>query len=80
MRKFIIPPVFVALSVLLMVGFYFALPAFQILPFPFNLSGIPISIAGFIIMGKSRDLFKKHQTTLDIKPSTYLIREGIFAK
>lgn len=31
-------------------------------------------------MGKSRDLFKKHQTTLDIKPSTYLIREGIFAK
>jgi protein-S-isoprenylcysteine O-methyltransferase Ste14 len=31
-------------------------------------------------MGKSRDLFKKHQTTLDFDKSSYLITEGVFSK
>jgi protein-S-isoprenylcysteine O-methyltransferase Ste14 len=39
-----------------------------------------VAFAGFVIMGKSRDLFKKYETTLDFKKSTHLIQEGIFLK
>ncbi|MBN2820093.1 MAG: isoprenylcysteine carboxylmethyltransferase family protein [Bacteroidales bacterium] len=39
-----------------------------------------ITFTGFTIMGKSRDLFKKQQTTLDIKESTALITEGVFSR
>jgi len=31
-------------------------------------------------MGKSRDLFKKYQTTLEIEKSNHMINEGVFAK
>ena len=31
-------------------------------------------------MGKARELFKKHETTLEIKTSSSMITEGIFSK
>jgi len=31
-------------------------------------------------MGKSRDLFQKHQTTLSIERSSVLIQDGVFSK
>jgi protein-S-isoprenylcysteine O-methyltransferase Ste14 len=37
-------------------------------------------VYGFAIMSKVRDLFKKHNTTLEIKQSTSIITEGVFAK
>jgi protein-S-isoprenylcysteine O-methyltransferase Ste14 len=80
MNKLIIPPVFLMISLILTVMSYFAVPDLNIIPFPFNLIGIPISFTGFVIMGKSRDLFKKHQTTLHIKKSSAIIQEGVFAK
>ncbi len=39
-----------------------------------------IALLGFMLMGKARDLFKKHQTTLKIEKSNQLIREGVFSK
>jgi protein-S-isoprenylcysteine O-methyltransferase Ste14 len=80
MRKLIIPPVFVLISLILIVIFYFVSPEFNWIPFPANLIGIVVSFTGFVIMGKSRDLFNKHKTTLDIEKSSFLIQEGIFLK
>jgi protein-S-isoprenylcysteine O-methyltransferase Ste14 len=80
MKKLVIPPVFVLLSIILIVLFYFILSEYNRIPFPVNLTGVFIAFAGFVIMGKSRDLFKKYNTTLDIKKSSFLIKEGLFAK
>jgi hypothetical protein len=62
MSKFIIPPVFVAIAVILIVVFYFVFPEFNYIPFPINILGLFFSFVGFSIMGKSRDLFKKYKT------------------
>jgi len=80
MKKLIIPPVFVLISIILIVLFYFVSPKFNLIAFPYNLSGILLSFIGFTIMGKSRDLFKKYKTNLDIKESSHLITEGVFSK
>jgi len=80
MKRLFIPPVFVLFSLLLIVLFYFIIPEYNLIPFPFNLGGILIAFPGFGMMGKSRDLFRKHNTTLSIKKSYCLITEGIFAK
>lgn len=80
MKKLIIPPVFVLISLILMISFYFILPTYNWIPLPINLLGILVSFSGFVIMGKSRDLFKKYQTTLEIKESSSLIQEGVFLK
>ncbi|MFC2151468.1 methyltransferase family protein [Bacteroidota bacterium] len=80
MKKLIIPPVFVLICFLSIVLFYFLIPKYNLIPFPLNFIGLIISFLGFVIIGKSRDLFKKHNTTLDIKKSSHLITEGIFAK
>lgn len=58
---------------------YFFLPGFTIILYPYYLSGIIISFLGFIVMGKSWELFKKYQLALGYtKPST-LITEGIYS-
>jgi protein-S-isoprenylcysteine O-methyltransferase Ste14 len=80
MKKLIIPPVFVLLSLVLIVTFYFIFQSYNLIPFPFNLAGILIIIAGFVVMSKARDLFKKHQTTLTYNKASQLVTEGIFAK
>ena len=80
MSKFIIPPVFVAIAVILIVVFYFVFPEFNYIPFPINILGLFFSFVGFSIMGKSRDLFKKYKTTLAIEKSSFFIQEGIFLK
>lgn len=80
MKKLFIPPVILLLCFLLIVLFFFLTPEYNLVPFPFNLCGIIMAFIGFVIMGKSRDLFKKHQTTLDFEQSSTLITEGIFSK
>jgi protein-S-isoprenylcysteine O-methyltransferase Ste14 len=80
MKKIFIPPVFVLLSILLIIGFYLFLPVGNIVPFPFNFAGILIAFPGFALMGKSRELFKKHQTTLFIEKSSAMVTEGVFSK
>lgn len=81
MEKIIIPPVLVLLSIILIIIFYFIFPAgYDMIPFPYNFGGILISFAGFVIMGKAYDCFKRCKTTLAIQKSTHLINEGIFLK
>ena len=80
MKKILIPPVVVFISLFMIVLFYFLFPGFNRILFPFNLAGILFIWGGIVIMGKSRDLFRKHNTTLGIKPSSALITEGVFSK
>lgn len=80
MKRIIIPPVFVLISLILIVISYFLLPELNWIPFPLNLLGIIVGFVGFVIMGKSNDLFKKHQTTLTIEKSSFLIQDGVFSK
>jgi protein-S-isoprenylcysteine O-methyltransferase Ste14 len=80
MRKILIPPVFVLLSLILIIAFYFKLPAYNWIPFPINLLGIIVSISGFILMSKARMLFKKHKTTFTYKTSSQMVTDGIFSK
>jgi protein-S-isoprenylcysteine O-methyltransferase Ste14 len=80
MRKFYIPPTLIAYCVLSMVLLYFFVPQYNFIRFPYNLIGLLIAFLGFTIMGKARDPFRKHQTTLKIEKSNQLIREGVFSK
>lgn len=80
MKKLFIPPVFAVLAFLLIILFYFFLPHYNLIPFPVNLLGLAVSFAGFVIMGKSRDLFNKYKTTLDIAEPSFMITEGIFSR
>jgi protein-S-isoprenylcysteine O-methyltransferase Ste14 len=80
MKKLFIPPVCVFICLLLIAAFYFLLPRYNLVPFPVNLAGGPIAFFGFVPMGKARDLFRKHRTTLAIERPSCLVTEGIFSK
>lgn len=80
MKKLFIPPVFVVVVLMLIVTFSLYFPKLNIIPFPYNLAGLFVLYAGVTIMGKARDLFRQHHTTLEIEAPTSLIRDGIFAK
>jgi len=80
MKKLFIPRMLVLYSLILIILFFFVIPGLNIIPFPFNLTGLPVAFYGFAIMGKARDLFKKYDTTLDFEASVHLIDEGVFSK
>lgn len=80
MKKLLIPPVFILVCLVLMVLFYYILPDFNIISFPFNMIGILVAIAGFVIMNIARDLFKKHSTSFMYDKSSHMITDGIFSK
>lgn len=80
MKKIFIPPVFFFLSTLTIVLFYFLLREYNFVKFPYNLSGILLLFAGFSLMGKTRELFNKHKTTLFFEKSSCIVDEGIFSK
>ena len=78
MNKMLIPPALVTYSIILIVLFCFIFPAFNFIPFPYNLAGVLIAFTGFIIMGNSRDRFRKYDTTLAIEKSSHMITDGVF--
>lgn len=80
MKKIIIPPVFVLISIVLIVCFYFYFPEYGVVRFPFNLLGLIVMFSGIVLMGKARDLFKKYSTTLDFEESAAMISEGMYSK
>jgi protein-S-isoprenylcysteine O-methyltransferase Ste14 len=60
--------------------FYLCLPQWNIILFPYNLLGLVVSVFGFSIMSKARDLFKKNQTTFTYNQASKLVTDGIFSK
>ncbi len=80
MKKLFIPPVLVFAGLIFIVLFYFIVPTFNLIAFPYNLAGLVIAFSGFVIMGKSWNLFNEYKTTLGFEKSAHFIREGIFLK
>lgn len=74
-----IPPVFLFACMVIIIAMYFVFPEFNVIPFPYNLGGIAVSFAGFFIMGKAHEQFRKNRTTLAIKESSALITGGVFS-
>lgn len=81
MTKFLYsPPALIVYSITSIILLYLFLPLFNILIFPFNLTGLIFALMGLIFMSKTRKLFKKHKTTLILDRSSHLITEGVFSK
>ena len=80
MKKLFIPPVLVLFSLILIITFYFLIPNFNLIPYPYNLFGILLILLGFAIIGKTNELFLKHKTTRTINKSSHLLTEGTFSK
>lgn len=78
MKKILIPPVFLVTSVILIVLFHFFLEQYNLIPHPFNILGTVFQLAGLVLIGKTRDLFKKYNTTLFYNKSNFLIEDGLF--
>jgi protein-S-isoprenylcysteine O-methyltransferase Ste14 len=75
----IIPPVYLFLSIVIMVLLHFLLPGTRVFIFPWNLlGGIPLALG--IVMNLVADKsFKKHQTTVKpLEESTALITTEVF--
>jgi len=80
MKNLYRPPTLIAYCLLIMIALYFFAPHCNGIGFPYNLIGILVSFSGFYLMGKARDLFRKHQTTFKIEKPNRMITEGVFAK
>lgn len=80
MNKIIIPPVFVLLGIAIESLCYFVAQDLNAIPFPYTLAGLVLLWAGFTLMGKTRELFKQNNTTLDIAPSASLVTDGVFSR
>jgi protein-S-isoprenylcysteine O-methyltransferase Ste14 len=80
MKTLYIPPMLMLYSVIAMAFLYTFASEFNLLPFPYNLIGLVIAFAGFVLMGKARDQFKKYNTTLKVERSSHLITDGVFSK
>ncbi len=75
----ITPPVYLFLSIAIMLLLHFLLPKTRVLPFPWNLFGIiPLVLGIFMNLVADRS-FKKNKTTVKpLEESTALITDGVF--
>lgn len=80
MKPKVIPPILYVSSLLLIASFYILLEDLNIIPFPFNLTGLVFVFLGFTIMGKAKKLMLKYETTHTFADSTTLVEEGIFSR
>ena len=80
MKKLFKGPVFIFSCIGIIVLFFFLFPDYHVVPFPYNFGGLIISFIGFTIMGKARDMFKQHETSLGYEEPSKLVMEGPFKK
>jgi protein-S-isoprenylcysteine O-methyltransferase Ste14 len=75
----ITPPVYLFLSIAIMLLLHFLLPKTQVLPFPCNLFGIIPLVLGIVMNLVADRSFKKNKTTVKpLEESTTLITDGVF--
>lgn len=80
MDKILIPPVFFFIAIGLIVGFYFWAPGLNWISYPFNLGGMLLIMVGFVVIGRARGLFARHETSLTFKRPTFFVREGVYTR
>ncbi len=74
------PPDLFFSGLIIMAAIYYIFPAINVIPFPYNLSGIAVVIAGFIPMSQAYFLFQKNETPHNFDDAEELIEEGIFRR
>lgn len=81
MKKIFIPPTCLYFCIILNIILFFIFPdIFYLIVFPYNLLGIIIIIAGFVLVSNTWFLFKQHNTAHDFQfdKCTTIIKNGIF--
>lgn len=78
MKSILIPPVYFFSGCLFIIFSYWIAPQLNIIPFPYNLTGLLIIIAGFYPLGTAYKLFSKYRTPVTFDQSTNLVTEGIY--
>jgi protein-S-isoprenylcysteine O-methyltransferase Ste14 len=79
-NKPILPPIYLLVSILIMIALHFIFPVLKMISFPWNCLGLIPLLLGLVINIITDKTFKKHNTT--IKPfqeSTALITDGVFS-
>lgn len=75
----ITPPVYLFLSIAIMLLLHFLLPRTRVFPFPWNLFGIIPLVLGIVMNLAADRSFKKNETTVKpLEESTALITDGVF--
>jgi protein-S-isoprenylcysteine O-methyltransferase Ste14 len=75
----ITPPVYLFLTIAIMLLLHFLLPGTRVLPFPWNLLGIIPLVLGIVMNLVADRSFKKNETTVKpLEESTALISTGAF--
>jgi protein-S-isoprenylcysteine O-methyltransferase Ste14 len=73
------PPIYLFLSIAIMLLLHFLLPGMRVLPFPWNLLGIIPLVLGIVMNLVADRSFKKNKTTVKpLEESTALITDGVF--
>jgi len=75
----ITPPLYLFLSIAIMLLLHFLLPKTRVLPFPWNLFGLIPLVLGIVMNLVADRSFKKNKTTVKpLEESTALITDGVF--
>lgn len=75
----LLPPVYLLLAILWMLGLHFGLPLTRWIPWPWNLTGILPIVAGLTIVVIADQQFRRHGTTIKpFQPSSALVTDGVF--
>lgn len=78
-KRKVVPPVYLMITLLLMVAAYYLLPLAKIIPAPYAYAGIPIVAVGIIILLTAVGAFRKAETPLvPFEPSTALVTDGLY--
>jgi len=79
-RKRVLPPTYLLVAILAMIGLYFLLPMGTLAPFPWNLAGVVPLLIGLVLAIIADRAFKEHKTTVKpFEPSSVLVTEGTFS-
>ncbi len=73
-----IPPTYFYLSIIINTAIFFFIPKYNVIPFPINLSGIALLIAGLYLIAKPYYLFKRYGTPEDYSKSTCVVCESCY--
>ena len=73
-----IPPTYFYILIIFNIVFYFIFKEFNMIKFPFNLSGVLLIIPGFYMVIKSYYIFKKNNTPERYLPVRCLVKESLY--
>ncbi len=73
------PPIFLFLTITFIVVFYFVLPEYNVIPFPYNFGGIVFCFAGLFFAAKAFYRFRNHKTNLSIQESSTIVISGVYS-